>query len=111
MAFSVIAPASSLSASEREIAIESGPPFVDVCGDYADLLHQSGWQLLERWDVSEEFARSLRISIEAVKARADALTEVFGREDFSERLKRREATLAAIERKLLKREIFVARAR
>jgi SAM-dependent methyltransferase len=110
MAFSVIAPASSLSAAEREIAIESGPPFLDVDRDYADLLDQSGWGLLERWDVSKEFAYSLRTSIEAVKARADALTEVFGPEDLAERLKRREVTLAAIERKLLKREIFVARA-
>jgi len=110
MAFSVIAPASSLSAAEREIAIESGPPFLDVDRDYADLLDQSCWRLLERWDVSEEFAYSLRTSIEAVKARADALTEVFGPEDLAERLKRREVTLAAIERKLLKREIFVARA-
>jgi len=108
MAFSVIAPASSLSESEREFAIASGPPFVDVSGDYADLLAESGWELLERWDMSEQFARSLRTSIGAMNARAAAITEVFGPEDFSERLKRRQATLAAIERKVLKREIFVA---
>jgi len=108
MAFAVIAPASSLSESEREFAIASGPPFVDVSGDYADLLAESGWELLERWDMSEEFARSLRTSIGAMNARAAAITEVFGPEDFSERLKRRQATLAAIERRVLKREIFVA---
>jgi SAM-dependent methyltransferase len=46
MVFSVIAPAPSLSEVERKIAIESGPAYVDVAGDYAVLLGQSGWDVL-----------------------------------------------------------------
>ena len=45
-----------------------------------------------------------------MKARADAFAEVFGPEDFAERMQRRQATLAAIERRLLRRELFFARA-
>jgi hypothetical protein len=108
MAFSVIAPAASLSAAERQIAIESGPQFVDLDGDYASLLDQSGWRVLERINVTEEFAQSIRISLAGMSARAEALTKVLGADELSERVARRQATLAAIDRGLLKREIFAA---
>jgi ubiquinone/menaquinone biosynthesis C-methylase UbiE len=108
MVFSVIAPAGSLSASERQIAIESGPEFVDVDGDYALLLEQSGWHVQERIDATPEFAQSIRTSLEAMKLRAGALTKVLGVDEFSERVTRRQVTLAATDRGLLKREIFVA---
>jgi ubiquinone/menaquinone biosynthesis C-methylase UbiE len=108
MAFSVIAPAASLSAAERQIAIESGPQFVDLDGDYASLLDQSGWRVLERINVTEEFAQSIRISLAGMSARAEALTKVLGADELSERVTRRQATLAAIDRGLLKREIFAA---
>ena len=108
MVFSVIAPAASLSASERQIAIESGPEFVDVDADYALLLEQSGWRVQERIDVTAEIAQSIRTSLERMKLRAEALTKVLGVDEFSGRVTRREATLAAIDRGLLKREIFAA---
>src|SRR6266567_1817948 len=97
-AFSVIALAPSLSESDRRIAIESGPPFVDAPGDYDTLLLQSGWKPLARFDVTAEFAQTLRTSIDGMTARADAITEVVGATEFSERMKRRQATLAAVAR-------------
>jgi hypothetical protein len=108
MVFSVIAPAASLSASERRVAIESGPPFVDVDRDYALLLEQSGWCVQERINVTAEFAQSIRTWLEGMKTRVGALTKVLGVDEFSERVKRKQATLAAIDRGLLKREIFAA---
>jgi SAM-dependent methyltransferase len=108
MVFSVIAPASSLSPSERQIAIESGPEFVDVDGDYAVLLEQSGWSVQERVDVTAEFAKSIRTSVEGMKLGVGALTKVLGADEFSERVTRRQRTLAAVDQRLLKREIFVA---
>lgn len=110
MVFSVIAPAPSLSEAERQIAIEAGPPFVDAPGDYALLLAQSGWRLLQRIDVTDEFAQSMRIWLEAVTARADTLTELLGPDEYSERVNHRRATIEAVGRELLKREIFVAQA-
>jgi SAM-dependent methyltransferase len=108
MAFSVIAPASSLSASELEIAIASGPAFVDVSGGYDLMLRQSGWQPLTTFDVTAEFAERLRMSITGMSARAEAITDVVGASEFAERMKRRQDTLAAVDRTVLKREIFVA---
>ena len=108
MVFSVIAPAPSLSASERQIAIESGPPFVDVDGDYALLLGQSGWRVQEHIDVTAEFAQSIRTWLEGMKTRAGPLTKALGVDEFSDRVIRKQATLAAIDRGLLKREIFAS---
>ena len=45
-----------------------------------------------------------------MSARADALVETLGAEDYRERVKRRRATLAGLDRRVLKREIFVATA-
>src|SRR5439155_12966631 len=50
MVFTVIALATSLADSERRIAIASGPTFVDSLYDYAVLLAQSGWCLVEEAD-------------------------------------------------------------
>ncbi|HEV8255639.1 MAG TPA: hypothetical protein VGR42_01575, partial [Casimicrobiaceae bacterium] len=108
MVFSVIALAPSLSTSERQAAIESGPEFVDVDRDYALLLEQSGWRVQERIDVTAEIAQSIRTSLEGMKSRAEALTKVLGVNEFSQRIARREQTLAGIGRGLLKREIFAA---
>jgi hypothetical protein len=45
-----------------------------------------------------------------MSARADAMVETLGALDYRERLKRRQAMLAGLDWRGLKREIFVARA-
>jgi SAM-dependent methyltransferase len=110
MVFSVIAPAAALSEAERRLAIESGPEFVDVDGDYPTLLEQSGWRALQRIDVTDVFAQSIRTSLHLMSTREDSLVESLGAEDYRERVKRRQATLAGLDRRVLKRQIFVATA-
>lgn len=109
MVFTVIAPAPSLADSERQIAIEGGPPFVDVPDDYAVLLDHSGWRLQERMDLTAEFLQSMRTHLQGMQDRADALAAVFGSDELTERMKRRQATIAAVGAGLLRRELFVAR--
>jgi len=110
MVFTVIAPAPSLSDPERQIAIASGPIFVDVADDYAVLLDQCGWRLHERTDVTAEFSQSMRAELEGMRTRTDALGKVFGLDELTERIKHVQATIAAVEAGLLRRELFVARA-
>jgi hypothetical protein len=110
MVFSVIAPATALSEAERRFAIESGSEFVDVDGDYPTLLEQSDWRVSQRIDVTDVFAQSIRTSLHLMSARADALVETLGTEDYRERVKRQQATLAGLDRRVLTREIFVATA-
>ena len=101
MVFTVIAPTPSLADSERQIAIESGPLFVNVPDDYAVLLDQSG--------LTAAFLQSMRAHVEGMQARADALAEVFGLDELTERMNRRQATIAAVDAGLLRCELFVAR--
>jgi len=110
MVFTIIALAPSLADSERRIAMESGPKFVDTEDDYAVLLGQSGWCLHERTDLTATLLQSMRTELEGMHARADALTQVFGSDEFNERMKRQQATIAAIDSGFLRRELFVARA-
>jgi SAM-dependent methyltransferase len=110
MVFTVIALAPSLPDAERRIAIASGPTFVDGPDDYAVLLDQSGWRLQERTDVTEEFLQSMRTDLEGMQARADALAKVLGADELTERMRHRQATIAAVDAGLLRRELFVARA-
>jgi hypothetical protein len=109
MVFSVIAPALGLSESERRLAIDSGPEFVDLDGNYQALLDQSRWRVVHQMDVTAQFAQSIRASLRAMSANAEALIEVLGADDFAERVKRRESTLAGIDRGVLTRQIFAAR--
>lgn len=107
--FTVIALAPSLADSERQIAIESGPVFVDAPDDYAVLLGQSGWCLNQRMDVTAAFLQSMRADLEGMQARTDGLVKVFGLDEFTERMKHLQATIAAVDAGLLRRELFVAR--
>ncbi len=108
MVFSVIAPAPGLSESAHRVAVASGPPFVDVSADYALLLGQSGWRVLERIDVTAEYVQSIRTLLEGMAARADALTDALGLDEYAERVHRRQTAVTAIVDGLLRREIFIA---
>lgn len=109
-AFTVIAPAPSLADAEHRVALASGPVFVDVPDGYAVLLGQSGWCLEEHIDLTAAFLHSMRADLEGMQERADALAEVMGPDEFSRRVQRRQATIAAVDAGLLRRELFVARA-
>ena len=109
MVFSVFALAPSLADFERRIAIASGPTFVDSPDDYAVLLDQSGWCLQERVDLTAEFLQSMRTDLEGMQERADALAKVLGADELTERIGHRQATIAAVDAGLLRRELFVAR--
>jgi SAM-dependent methyltransferase len=110
MAFTIIALAPALSDSERRIAMESAPKFVDVEDDYAVLLGQSGWCLQARTDLTAVYLQSMRAELEGMKARADALAQVFGSDEFTQRVKRQQAATAAIDSSYVLRELCVARA-
>ena len=108
--FTVIAPAPSLADPERRIATASGPKFVDTPDDYAELLNQSGWCLRERTDLTTQLLQFARAELEGMQVRANAFTELYGSDEFAERIKRQEAMIAAVDAGFLRRELFVAHA-
>lgn len=109
MEFSVISLARAPAGDdELDLLRKSGPPYPDAGTDYAVLLSEAGWSVLERIDVTAEFARCMDVLVEAAHERRGALLELLGEQDYAERLARRHSTRAAVSRGLLKREIFVA---
>ncbi len=107
MAFSAIVIAQLLEGSLRRVALDSGPSFVES-EDYALLLDRSGWRLLERMDISSDFAEALKARIDGVNARRSEITNLRGPEWISESLERLRATLRAVEGGLLQREALCA---
>jgi SAM-dependent methyltransferase len=112
MEFSVIALAREPKGhGERRLLEKSGPPYPDAGADYAVLLLETGWNLLERIDVTAEFVRCMDLLLQEYHARRDALLELLGEQNYAERLERRVSTRVAVSRGLLKREIFLTRYR
>jgi len=110
MAFTTIALAPSLTDAERRIATESGPRFMEGDEDYGAMLARSGWSLQERVDLTASYLSSMQSELDGMKTRADALAEVFGRDELARRMQRQQAAVAAIAAGLVQRELFVARA-
>ena len=108
MAFTVIYVAPNLSRGDHERAVEFGPTFVESETDYPTLLGQTGWTILERQDVTQDFAASIRRQIRCDEERGSALEELLGVPEFAERLARRRSKLTVIEQGLQPRELFVA---
>ncbi len=112
MEFSVIALARALAGDdERALLEKSGPPYPDAGADYESLLADTGWDVLERFDVTAEFARCMDVQLREFAARRDALVELLGEADYADRVERRVSTRAAVSRDMLTREIFLARRR
>ncbi len=109
MLFSVIAPARSLSDTDYKDAVEAGPPFVEVPGNYASMLRDSGWQVLEMLDVTAEYSQTLRTLVENMTAMADGISAAIGMDEFLEQKQRRETQVTALDRGLLVREIYITR--
>jgi SAM-dependent methyltransferase len=49
---------------EKRLLSLSGPPHPDAEGDYAALLEEAGWEVIERIDVTAEFLRCLDVLLE-----------------------------------------------
>jgi ubiquinone/menaquinone biosynthesis C-methylase UbiE len=79
MEFSVISLARKrASDEERQLLQKSGPPYPDAEADYSALLSKAGWGVVERIDVTPEFARCMDILLEELHARRGALLELVG---------------------------------
>jgi len=109
MEFSVISLARQPEADDEQRLLQrSGPPFPDAGADYAVLLAQTRWTVLERIDVTAEFVRCMDVLLDESHTRRSALVDLLGEADHAERLERRRSTHAAVARGLLRREVFLA---
>jgi ubiquinone/menaquinone biosynthesis C-methylase UbiE len=108
MLFFVIAPADGLDHAGMQEALETGPPFVGVPDDYAAMLKDSGWNVLERKGLTDEYQQALQRLVSGLEKNESILSKVMGQEGFVDQLLRRKNQISAIERGLLVRERFLA---
>ena len=110
MHFSVIEPAPGLSPEDHEQTVEAGPPFVDVPEGYEKLLRASGWQLLDRVDVTAEYADSLERLATGLRQNTAELQEAFGAEELRAAWSRRENAMNFARAGKLLRFVYVVAA-
>ena len=60
MVFTVIFPAANLRSADHELAVQFGPPFVATAIDYPAMLRESGWAVVQRRDLTAEYAEAVR---------------------------------------------------
>ena len=108
MIFSVILISPDLSETDYGIAAESGPSFISADDSYPNLLQQAGWKLVDQANLTTEFLETLRVGLENELNHADDLKDLLGKEETSMRLTRSHSYIKAIERGLIKRELFHA---
>lgn len=108
MVFSVIFIAPHLTAAGYEQAKAGGPPFVESAASYLDMLQEADWEIVDQIDLTAEYLESTRRHVAGQEAYASEIAEAFGRDEASEKLARRRATVSALENGFLRRELFDA---
>jgi ubiquinone/menaquinone biosynthesis C-methylase UbiE len=108
MVFTVIFMAPELSPGDRAQAAASGPPVMEAAASYAEMLQEAGWQITSRAELTAEYGASLGRLISLEEAHEAELRELRGDAGYLEKIGRRHRSLAAIERGLIRREMFSA---
>jgi len=111
MVFSVILIRPGLSAADYDIADAGGPTFVAAPATYPKMIERAGWQITDHGDLTAAYVETFRHMYALEQANADELDRVHGPVGAAELLARRARTLDAIERDLLRREIFTVGAK
>ena len=108
MVFSVISIPPGLSDADYGTAAGGGPTFIESPMDYAEMLACTGWTVTARGDVTAEYSETFAKMFGFEKANVDEIERVHDAEGAADLMARRQRTLEALERNLLRREIFAA---
>ncbi len=108
MVFTVISLAPNLTPEERSRTLAAAPEFVESGTDYLTLLAQAGWRVLDRQDISSDYAASCRLQVKAERENRDEVIAVSGASDYADRQARWASKFSSLDGGLLLRELFVA---
>jgi SAM-dependent methyltransferase len=108
MVFSVISIAPGLSEAGHERALANGPPYIETDTPYAALLEQANWQVIDCFDITEDFVGSNERVVDAQEAHETQLRELLGEAETATRMTRMKERLAAREAGVHLRELYVA---
>ena len=106
MVFTVIFISPDLSPSDHARAAAAGPPVIDSAKCYPEMLHEAGWEIVTRAELTAEYRASLRRLIDLEQVHEAELRELRGDGGYVEKLERRQRALAGVEHGLIRREMF-----
>ncbi len=106
MVFSVLLIAPGLSEPDYAVAADGGPTFIETDTPYPVMLAKAGWKAADHIDQTADYYDNFRKMFELEKANEDELIRLRGPESAADLLAHREATLIAVDRNLLRREMF-----
>jgi len=106
MVFSVIFISPNLSLADYNKAVEDGPSFMATKYSYPELLHKSGWGLINQVDLTEKFLDTLKVKLNSELDFAGEIKNLLGKDEALLRLNRTRAYIDAIENGLIRRELF-----
>lgn len=109
MAFIVISITPDLDAKCHQRAGDNGPKYITVASEYPPLLQQAGWRIEHRIDVTAAYEDTTGSYVRAWETHKERLVDVVGHDYLAGRLHGYRAKLAAIEDRLLMRELYVVR--
>jgi len=109
MVFTVISIAPEVSETQHARVLGAAPQFADSDCAYETLLAETGWQVISRSDLTEDYRLSCMRQAEADKTHRGELIELIGPEAVEERQASWSGKLSAIEDRLLLREQYACR--
>jgi ubiquinone/menaquinone biosynthesis C-methylase UbiE len=108
MVFTVISIAGGLSTGQRQLAVQSGPPFVDTNVEYPEMLRLANWRITDHYDLTLAYGSAVRRLLGQEQIKEHELVQLFGRDDYLERIERHRRAAEAVEAGLLRRDLFSA---
>ena len=108
MVFTTLLFGEGLSSADRARATRLCSALLVTSIEQSALVGETGWDLIERVNISGEYEETARRDLQAYKSRSDKVTELLGKQALEERLNWRREYIQAIEGGLLQRELFVA---
>jgi SAM-dependent methyltransferase len=109
MIFTILYLAPDQSGTELDQVNDNSPPYVTSETDYEDLLGQTGWELIERRNVSNGFLANAYKFLEVDRANAAELDKLLGPEEHAKRLDKDRQLIEIISNGHLCRDLYVLR--
>lgn len=109
MVFSVIFIRPGIHETQYGRALANAPDFVEIDQCYDTLLTQTGWQIAEKFDLTDDYRQSCARQVKADTAHQRDLVRLLGVDAAEERLAGWYSKLSAIEEGLFLRELYSCR--
>lgn len=106
MIFSVLSIDPGAPQNAADLINAGSPPFIAADAPYPELLAQAGWRIAEQRDLTENYRATVAGMLGELEGHAKEIGELFGEADAANDRGRRRAMLEALDRGLVRRELF-----